>query len=176
MRVPPLIATLILTTAGVSPEKGDERKGASGSFEHAQRDARIGAYHLGRNRQPAIMRSGLVTWSLQVRAVEPATVRWRPARRPASRFSKFSTNSAPPVPIPIQFKANVGVRIGADISAGRVVHIVSFCGAVSFRGRPRAGRCNKHKGQRQGSLGRHGDVSCLSLSLTPSRCALERLN
>jgi hypothetical protein len=56
--------------------------------------------------------------------------------------SLFSTAgfliSVPPVPVPLQFEANVEIRIGADISASRVVHSEPIlargrCSAASWR-------------------------------------------
>src|SRR5262249_57125543 len=68
-----------------------------------------------------------------------------------------STNSLPPSPVPPQFKADVLIRIGADISAGGVGHILTGGDAVvSFR-RSQCARCGGDgDGEGKSRFGEHG--------------------
>jgi len=57
--------------------------------------------------------------------------------------------SAPPVPVPVEFKTNTEIRVGADISASGVVYVVLARGvAVTFRGRQCARSGSEHESQR----------------------------
>src|SRR5262249_18132013 len=73
-----------------------------------------------------------------------------PAPRAGLSVVSISINSLPPSPVPLQFEANVEIRIGADISARGVVHVgvdgVARGDVVSLRGR----QCARSGGEDDG--------------------------
>src|SRR5215831_15754673 len=84
---------------------------------------------------------------------------------PASACSRLRL-LLPPSPVPAQLKADVEVRIGADISAGGVVHIGVYVvirgDVVGLRGSQCAGSGGEDDGQSECGLGEHGSLLIVS--------------
>src|SRR5579871_1207595 len=72
-----------------------------------------------------------------------------------------STESAPPVPVPVQFKANVEIGVGADISAGRVVYVLRLDDALRLRSRQCTRGGDEDDGESKCGFGEHDIVSLL---------------
>src|SRR6266566_3603835 len=90
----------------------------------------------------------------------------------AGRFCFCRDELLAVIPVPTELEADVGIRIGADIVAAGVIHVVAGREVLLLRCGQHARSGGEHESQCEGRLGEHGDVSCLSLSLTPTWCAL----
>src|SRR6266566_3672284 len=88
----------------------------------------------------------------------------------AGRFCFCRDELLAVIPVPTELEADVGIRIGADIVAAGVIHVVAGREVLLLRCGQHARSGGEHESQCEGRLGEHGDVSCLSLSLTPSWC------
>src|SRR5262249_25014240 len=86
----------------------------------------------------------------------------RPARRPAPGFLRLLPNSVPPVPVPPQFKTDVGLRVGADISAARVIHILARRDGLGFGCSQCARGGGEDDGQSKCGLSEHDVSPCVA--------------
>jgi hypothetical protein len=132
---PPVIAMPMRTSAGIICfQKRGERGAAAGPSERGQRSLALALIRPAATakRNITMPTNLMLVTTFGGAALSRRSCHMRLARRPASAFSQSSTNSVPPIPVPAQLETNVEVRIGADISAGRVVDIPGLRRDVSL--------------------------------------------
>src|SRR5215470_12881939 len=92
----------------------------------------------------------------------------KPPGRPAATRSRCQ-GLVVGAPVALKHEADVRIRIGADVLAGDVEHVVPrVCAVLLLRQRARGGADDQSEGN--GSLGEHGRL-LLRNSLTPCWCA-----